>query len=86
MTHPVDDEHLAAHVLARRAREEHDGARKVPRLAPPSRGDALRDLAQPHRVLQQLLVPITGEESCKVSASSMSFSQRQSDRMKRRSD
>ena len=60
MTHPVDDEHLAAHVLARRAREEHDGARKVPRLAPPSRGDALRNLPQPHRVLQQLLVP-TGE-------------------------
>ena len=56
-THPIDDEQLAADVLARGAREEDDGAGKVARLAPAPGGDALRDLAQAHRVCEQLLVP-----------------------------
>ena len=37
----ADHEQLAAHVLARPAREEHHRAGKVPRLAPPTRGDAV---------------------------------------------
>lgn len=57
-THPVDDEQLAAYVRARVAREEHDGARKVRRRAPPPRGDALRDLAQPDGVREELRVPV----------------------------
>ena len=59
-THPIDDEQLAADVLARGAREEDDGAGKVARLAPAPGGDALRDLAQAHRVCEQLLVPADG--------------------------
>ena len=59
-THPIADEQLAADVLARGAREEDDGAGKVARLAPAPGGDALRDLAQAHRVCEQLLVPVSG--------------------------
>ncbi|KAH9836256.1 uncharacterized protein C8Q71DRAFT_761490 [Rhodofomes roseus] len=55
---PVHDEQLAAHVLARPAREEDDGPRKVPRFAPPPSGDALRDLAEARGVLEELLVHV----------------------------
>lgn len=51
-THPIDNEHLAAHVLACSTRQEDNRAREVARFAPPSRGDALRNLAQPDRVLE----------------------------------
>lgn len=57
-THSIDDEQLSTHVLARGAREEDDGAGKVPWLAPPTRRDALRDLAQTDRVCEQFLVPV----------------------------
>ena len=57
-THSIDDEELPTDVVARGTCQEDDGACKVPWLAPPPGRDALRDLAQPHGVLQQLLVPV----------------------------
>ena len=57
-THSIDDEELPTDVVARGTCQEDDGASKVPRLAPPPCWDAFRDLAQAHRVLQQLLVPV----------------------------
>lgn len=38
-THSIHDEELTADVLARVAREEDDGARKVGGLAPPAQSD-----------------------------------------------
>ena len=57
-THSIDDEELPTDVVARGTCQEDDGASKVPRLAPPPCWDAFRNLAQAHRVLQQLLVPV----------------------------
>jgi hypothetical protein len=56
-THPIDDEELSAHVLARLAGEEDNRTREVLRVTPSPCRNALRDLTQANRVREELFVP-----------------------------
>ncbi len=61
-THPIDDDQFARKVLTSFGREEHGYACEIARFGPTSCGDALRDLAQPGRVVEQGFVPVMMEK------------------------
>lgn len=57
MTHTVNNQQFSTNVLTCVTREEYHWTGEILWLAPPSSGDALRNLTKAHGVSEELFVP-----------------------------